>query len=78
MHPVIREGPILAALAVLWGGTASVWDKTPDRMPTHWNALGEIDGWGSRAEGLLIAPILATVVVVLLAVLPRFTPNGTR
>lgn len=76
MHPVVREGPLLAALALLWGGTAWVWDKTPDRMPVHWNAFGEIDGYGSRAEGLLIAPVVATVVVVGLAVLPRFMPKA--
>ena len=26
-----------------------LWDQLPEQMPTHWNAAGEIDGWGSKA-----------------------------
>lgn len=33
--------PLLAGLVL--------WQKLPERMPVHWNAAGEIDGYGSRA-----------------------------
>ena len=26
-----------------------LWDQLSEQMPTHWNAAGEIDGWGSKA-----------------------------
>lgn len=78
MHPVVRELPLVAVLVALWAGTAWAWGLTPDRMPVHWNLYGEVDGWGGRAEGLLIAPGIATGVTVLLAVLPRITPDGHR
>ncbi len=26
-----------------------LWNRLPELLPTHWNAAGEIDGWGSRA-----------------------------
>ncbi|MBQ2244776.1 MAG: SdpI family protein [Oscillospiraceae bacterium] len=32
--------PILAGILV--------WDRLPARMPTHWNATGEVDGWSSK------------------------------
>ena len=32
--------PILAGILL--------WDRLPARMPTHWNAAGEIDGWSSK------------------------------
>ena len=32
--------PILAGILL--------WDRLPARMPTHWNATGEVDGWSSK------------------------------
>ena len=32
--------PILAGLIL--------WNQLPDPMPSHWNAVGEVDGWSSR------------------------------
>lgn len=32
--------PVLAGMVM--------WDQLPDRMPTHWNMQGEIDGWSSK------------------------------
>ena len=32
--------PMLAGLIL--------WNRLPELLPTHWNAAGEIDGWGSR------------------------------
>ena len=38
-----------------------LWDKLPEQLPMHWNAKGEINGYGSKAflvfglNGLLIA-----------------------
>ena len=26
-----------------------LWNKLPDKIPTHWNAKGEADGWSSKA-----------------------------
>ena len=40
--------PILAGL-VLWG-------QLPEKMPTHWNAAGEIDGWSSKAFAVFGLP----------------------
>lgn len=33
--------PLLAGLIL--------WQRLPEQLPMHWNAAGEIDGWGSRA-----------------------------
>lgn len=33
--------PLLAGLLL--------WNRLPEQLPIHWNAAGEIDGWGSRA-----------------------------
>jgi uncharacterized membrane protein len=41
-------------------GTALMYAQLPNRIPTHWNIRGEIDGWGSKNVGVL--PVPATIV----------------
>ena len=30
-----------------------LWSFLPDKIPTHWNSAGEIDGWSSKAFAVL-------------------------
>lgn len=43
------------------------FQELPDLIGTHFNAIGEIDGYGSK-EILFISPISATVLAVLLSI----------
>ena len=54
------------------------WNLLPARVPMHWNFRGEIDSWGSKAPGLLLAPLMGVAVVVLLRALPKFDPKLRR
>ena len=33
-----------------------LWNKLPDKIPTHWNAAGEVDGWSSKVFGVFGLP----------------------
>ena len=33
-----------------------LWSKLPDKMPTHWNTAGEIDGWSSKPFSVFALP----------------------
>lgn len=48
-----------------------VWGKLPDEVPAHYNALGEVDRWGSKWE-LLILPGVGAFLLIFLQVLERF------
>jgi uncharacterized membrane protein len=65
-----------AAVVVVMAGL-SVWagPQLPEQVPTHWNAAGEVDGYGSRLSVLVVLPLLALGLGVLLAVLPRIDPR---
>lgn len=69
-----REWPHWIVLGLLFAVSAYAWDRVPDRIPTHWNFRGEIDGYSGRAGGLLLAPVLAVGMYLLLLALPRFDP----
>ena len=43
----------------------------PDTIPTHFNAAGEVDGYGSKGS-LLILPIVSIVLYLMLTILSRF------
>jgi uncharacterized membrane protein len=51
------------------------WSKFPDKIPTEWNLRGEVEGYSSKASGLLLLPVLNLVVCGLFFVLPKIDPR---
>jgi uncharacterized membrane protein len=51
------------------------WPFAPDRIPVHWNLVGEVDGYGSKSVGLMVFPLIAAAAYVLFLVMPRFDPG---
>ena len=51
---------IITSVVILLPLVAGValWDQLPDELPIHWNASGEVDGWGSKPLVILGAPAL--------------------
>lgn len=47
------------------------WGRLPEEVPAHYNALGEVDRWGSKME-LLILPIIGAVTAVFLQILEKY------
>ena len=35
-----------------------MWDKLPEKLPTHWNFEGEIDGWSSKPFAVIFLPLI--------------------
>ena len=58
-------------LLALWGLTISHFSTLPDTIPTHFNASGEADGFGSKAS-IIGLPVIATLLFVGLTVLNRY------
>ena len=44
------------------------WSALPDTVPMHFNAAGEVDGWGSKWS-LLILPAIVIMLYALLSVI---------
>ena len=66
-------GPVVVAGMLIF--TALVYDGLPERIPTHWNLSGEVDGWSGRLWGSLMAPVIAAGLWLLLPVLRRVDPR---
>jgi uncharacterized membrane protein len=64
--------PILIAGAYAF--SLAVYARLPERMPTHWNAAGQVDGWSGRAFAFLM-PTVALGLWLLFLALPRLDPR---
>jgi uncharacterized membrane protein len=64
----------LAALAALcwltWSALAGP-NRLPDKVPTHFDAAGNANAWGSPS-GMILIPIIAAGLYVLLTIVARF------
>lgn len=49
------------------------WNQLPDKIPGHFNAMGEVDRWGSKSE-LITLPIISAFLYTVLTVL-SFLPQ---
>lgn len=65
----------LTILGGMFLAAALTWPSAPDRMPIHWNAAGEVDGYGGKFQGLLLLPLIALAQYLLLRFLPRADPG---
>ena len=54
----------------------------PDRVPIHWNAAGQVDGYASKWFNLLFYPLMSIGIVVLvrglMAISPKLDRQGQR
>lgn len=67
----ILEATGWAVLTAMWIMTAVFYYELPDTIPTHFNSVGEADGFGSRTY-IFHLPVIASVLFIGMAVLNRF------
>lgn len=63
---------VLVAATLL--ASALLYPRMPERMPIHWNAAGEVDGYGSRFTGLFLTPLVMVGMVLLMLAIPAIDP----
>jgi hypothetical protein len=68
---LLREALALAGLAVQAAVLAYYWGALPSSVPTHFNAIGAIDGYGPK-NALLIVPLVTVLLYCLLSLVCFF------
>ncbi len=51
------------------------FEHLPERIPTHWNIDGDVDGWTARWPGAFIAPLVAAALWLLMPLLRGLDPR---
>ncbi len=65
---------MLGVLAAMVVASAVSWPLVDEPIPVHWDASGEVDRYGSKAEGLLLLPGITAALYLLLTFIPRVDP----
>jgi uncharacterized membrane protein len=75
---VLHLGPfVILGGAALW--LHSLWDKLPERLPMHWNFVGQVDRWADKSVPAVYGPALTgTAVCLMLWLLGRTVGRGRR
>lgn len=71
-----KELPIIAVVLLPFIYLAYIWNQLPEKVPVHWNSLGEIDRYGEKIELLLIPILLPLLVYVIFLIVPRIDPKN--
>ncbi len=64
----------LVLLAASIAAPAWLYPGLPDRIPTHWNIKGEVDGYGGKWT-LFVFPVMMVVMSALFYFLPALSPK---
>ena len=53
-----------------------MWNKLPERIPTHWNFSGEIDGWSSKPFAIFFLPLFMLAMHLICTVATSMDPKN--
>ena len=53
-----------------------MWNKLPEKMPTHWNFAGEIDGWSGKPFAVIALPLIMLGFHLVCTVATSFDPKS--
>jgi uncharacterized membrane protein len=73
-HGRVWEWIQVVVIGGMFALAAIRWSAVPDQVPIHWNAAGEVDGYGGKFVALLLMPIMTLGVYLLLRFIPRIDP----
>lgn len=71
-----KEVPLLIIVLLPFIYLGYLYANLPETVPTHWNAHGEIDGWGSKSILWIIPFATSFLGYTLLSLAPKIDPKG--
>ena len=66
---------IIAIIVVLYIFGFFIYPYLPERVPSHWNMAGEVDGYSSRIFHILFLPTLILLLYLLMSFAPILDPR---
>jgi uncharacterized membrane protein len=71
-----RLNAIFIVLIIIASFAVAVYSypQMPERIASHWNAHGEVDGYMSKFWGIFLMPFLSLGMTALLIVIPKIDP----
>jgi len=73
---VKNEIPLIAIVSLPFIYLAYIWNELPEKVPMHWNIIGEIDRFGEKSELLLIPILLPLLIYIIFLIVPKIDPKN--
>lgn len=81
LETVKRDWYILVFILASLAAGLYFYPQLPDKIPSHWNIRGEVDGWSSKNFAVWFFPLLNMGLYFMMILLPKIDPrkaNYTR
>lgn len=65
-------GPLCLLAIVLFG--FAVYGRLPERVPSHWDINGQVNGTMGRLASVLFVPVIGAILLAVFYALPRIDP----
>jgi len=66
----------LALVAASFVVTGALYGRLPERIPSHWNLAGQVDGYASKPWGPFFVPLTMLALHLLFVAIRRTAPMG--
>jgi uncharacterized membrane protein len=72
----IGKSEIIVILIILLSFLISIYfyPAMPEKMSSHWNIRGEVDGYMSKFWSLFLIPIISSAIFLLFVIIPKIDP----
>jgi len=74
MKPRKTDIIIVSLILLYFGIGIYLYPQMPEKMVSHWNAKGEVDGYLSKFWGLFLIPLLSIGILLLYLIVPKIDP----
>ncbi|OGZ02022.1 MAG: hypothetical protein A2946_03735 [Candidatus Liptonbacteria bacterium RIFCSPLOWO2_01_FULL_53_13] len=73
----LRKGEIISLILVLMSFAVAwyFYPQLPERIASHWDARGEVNGYTGRFWGAFLTPMILVVMFLVLVIVPRIDPK---
>lgn len=71
----MRKWIPVGLIVTAWAFSLAVFERLPERIPTHWGMSGQVDGWSGRMLGAFGVPALMLMIWGLCYWLPNIDPR---
>ncbi len=72
----MRKSELIIVAIILLSFAIGIYyyPQMPDKIASHWNAQGNVDGYMSKFWGLFLMPIISVGLLLLFMLIPRIDP----
>lgn len=73
-----KEIPSIILIVLSIFASIYFYQNFPEKVATHWNFMGQVDGYSSKAMGAFFGPVLLLLMYMIILISPYLDPKKER